>query len=356
MRHAALEILLAEWGGKLDSAGEDDAAKLGADFGKKIVQQLTRRQAETDWRQLVGLTSLSQFMALEFDKPGFLVDGLLRHGGFSLVHAPPKAGKSVLIRNLVRAVARGETFLEMQAEKGGVTLFAFEEEASTVQEEMGRMGMAGEHVHIAVGRADAPASAYLEQVIAELKPALVVLDTMLEAIPTISDLNDYARAKPEISQVRQIARDTRTHICMVHHSRKSGGDHNEAVLGSSAIAAEFDVLIELTRKGEQQRFIRWEGRQDVFKAKTALEYDAETMGVSLGEAPAAQTSDELDRQIMALWADAPKLTLTQNRIRVGVGKGYEPVKAALQRLVEVNALIAITDGPRGAIQYKPFEP
>ena len=355
MRHAALEILLAEWGGRLDSAGEDDAAKLSAEFAKKIVHHLTRRQAETDWRQLVGLTPLSQFMALEFDNPGYLVDGLLRHGGFSLVHAPPKAGKSVLIRNLVRAVARGEDFLDMPTEEGGVVYAAFEEEASTVQEEMGRMGMAGEHVHISVGRADAPASAYLEQVIAELKPSLVVLDTMLEAIPTIEDLNDYARAKPEISQVRQIARDTRTHIAMVHHARKSGGDYHEAVLGSSAIAAEFDVLIELTRKGEQQRFIRWEGRGDIHRGKTELGYDAETGLLALGERAVQQDGEILGEQIMRLWEESP-LPLTQNAIRKRVGKHLNTVRTALKRLVAENRLIEQPGGVRGAIEYRPFEP
>ena len=57
----------------------------------------------------------------------YCVDGLLTQGGFSVVGAKPKQGKSSLSRYLAVAVAKGKPFLGRATTKGDVLLFSLED-------------------------------------------------------------------------------------------------------------------------------------------------------------------------------------------------------------------------------------
>lgn len=62
----------------------------------------------------------------------WLVDSLLSRGGISLMSADPKAGKSTLVRQLIRDVLRGDKFLTRHCKQGSVYYFAIEEQIQVI--------------------------------------------------------------------------------------------------------------------------------------------------------------------------------------------------------------------------------
>jgi RecA-family ATPase len=72
------------------------------------------------------------------------VDGLLPSGGFSLVAAKPKVGKSTFARCLGLSVACGEPFLGRRTQQGAVIYLALEEKRAEVRKHFQAMGATGE--------------------------------------------------------------------------------------------------------------------------------------------------------------------------------------------------------------------
>src|SRR5690242_16625277 len=57
----------------------------------------------------------------------YVIDGLFAMGGFSLLAAKPKAGKSSLSRYAAVCVTKGQPFLDRETEKGEVILISLED-------------------------------------------------------------------------------------------------------------------------------------------------------------------------------------------------------------------------------------
>jgi hypothetical protein len=68
-------------------------------------------------------------------------------------------------------------------------------------------------------------------------------------------------------------------VLLIHHQRKSGGEHGDAVRDSNAIVGACDVLIELERvpdAGPQHRRLVAQGRWPQTPAEVLIEHDPKT--------------------------------------------------------------------------------
>ena len=303
------------------------------------------------WRDSFKLEPLNEFMQREIEKPTFLVDGLLRRGGFSCFHASPKTGKSELMRNLVKSVSYGMDFLNRKTETANTLYLAFEEADIDVQESFQRLNMlttGSGDVHIHIGRAGCNVLDILPEIIADLGIELVICDTMLKMFPNLDDLNNYAVVGSEIEKLRDIARVTMSHILVIHHSRKTAGDNHSQLLGSTAIAAEFDVISHLTRTG-QTRFIEWQGRNNAFLDKTELKYDSDTGAISLGKTSFEDSRDDVIDSICECLKDGD--WQTQKAIRNSVSYGLDRIKKALEYGTK-EGIFDMKIGERNSLNYR----
>lgn len=174
----------------------------------------------------------------------WIVDGLLTRGGFSILAGEPKSGKSTIVRQLTKCVAKGHEFLRRDVKKGKILYLALEEQPELLKEQFDKVGIDEScdiEVHVGSihgeGRYD-----YLKQHCMDVRPDLVVIDTMALFIQ-VENLNDYATVNSPLMQLRDIARESGAHILNVHHTNKSEMVNVRSIMGSGAIHGAVDCAI-----------------------------------------------------------------------------------------------------------------
>lgn len=95
---------------------QTDDRKFSADvdrakYGMRVQQEARRALVSEHVAESPEIMELGKFMDMDVPPPKILVDGLIALEGNTLLVAQPKAGKTTLVHNLVRAVADSEKFL-----------------------------------------------------------------------------------------------------------------------------------------------------------------------------------------------------------------------------------------------------
>jgi hypothetical protein len=226
-------------------------------------------------------TSLEDLLNEPDEEIAWIVEGLLPSGGFSLMVAKPKVGKSTLARQLALAVIRGEPFLGRQTIKGAVLYIALEEKRGEVRKHFRLMGAVGtKELGVYVGSTPEGAYEWLKKEIELKKPLLVIVDTLFR-FTHVADLNDYAKVNAALDPLLTLARTYSAHLMALHHARKSAGDGADTTLGSTAIFGTVDTLINLKRT-DARRTIDTIQRYGVDMETTVLNFDMETKMAFLG--------------------------------------------------------------------------
>jgi hypothetical protein len=221
----------------------------------------------------------------------WITEGLLTVGGVSLMSSDPKAGKSTLVRQLMRDVLRGGQFLGRHCKQGVVHYYAIEEQLEVVNASFKRLGLTNKEplfVHVGDPLAETKMEDFRELLL-EHRPVLAVIDTLFDFLDVESE-NNYKEVKRELRRIRNVARETGTHILLVHHNSKGNKDDrrrgNRGILGSQAIAGGVDTIMVLEVEGTTRlmsstgrEIRRWSNRELVFN-QTDCTY---TLGAEVDE-------------------------------------------------------------------------
>ena len=224
--------------------------------------------------EALKFTPLSEMEQRPQAQVDWLVDGLLPLDGLSLWIAPPKVGKSTLIRCLAAAVAGNlRSWLGRATVSGEVLHLPLEERQSTYQSHYTAIGAAAERIHVLDQQPPEPAyrPGLLEQAIVTIKPALVIVDPLIRWL-AIKESNDYSETTAAFEPYLRMAREHRTHFAFIHHSRKSGGEHGSEAMGSTGLTASVDTTISIKRTGGQRYYYAM-GRDGVDVPETVLHRD-----------------------------------------------------------------------------------
>lgn len=238
------------------------------------------RDNSTFRESMFTFQSISDLVS-EAGEVSWLCDELLTKGGFSLMAGPPKAGKSTLVRQLIKSVAQGCPFLGREVTQGSVLYLTFEEQPAILKQQFESVGIKPDDpimIHTGVVFGDSALDDIRDAII-EHKPELVVLDTLFD-ISQLESINDYKEVKTALAKIRMVARDTDTHIMGVHHTNKSGIG-NGSIMGSTAIHGAVDTLIRFFCV-DNKRFLYSNGKYGRHFDDEQIIYDSKTETYSLG--------------------------------------------------------------------------
>ena len=275
----------------------------------------------------------------------WVVDGLLRRGGLSFLYAAPKVGKSSTARTLTRAVVLGLPWLGRAVQQGGVVYLALEEMPVDVQEHFNQMALpATAPVEIVFEREPEHALRKLEQLITQLEPALVVVDTLIQLV-SIKDINDYAHTARALQPLLALTRRSNAHVLCLHHARKGGGSYGEEGLGSQALSGGVDTILSLKR-GEHYRSISSTQRRGRPLEDSVLRLNEDTGLVELAGTKAEVDAQAKEEEMLAFLKEQEE-PVTMATIQAEVKCQRKPLNDALRALVEQGKIGRLGSGKKG---------
>jgi AAA domain len=340
--HANTQARLAALNGNIPV----DDAKRADWFGRLVDILPTVETTPESPGPTMTLTRLGDLLHEPEEAVDWLADGLLPSGGFSLLAAKPKVGKSTLARCLALAVARGEPFLGRTTSQGPVIYLALEEKRGEVRKHFQAMGASGEEeIYIYAATAPADALEKIRLVVEEKRPALLIIDPLFR-MTRVKDSNDYAQVTAALEPLMGMARETGCHVLVVHHLGKGEHSGADAILGSTAIRAAVDTSVILKRS-ERYRTICSEQRYGEDFEETTLRYDPATRIVSPGGTKEREEMGRMQEAIIE-WLQGQDEPQAEADIKANVKGNNRHKQTALRNLLNGGHLERVGKGTRGA--------
>lgn len=291
------------------------------------------------------LIRLSDLLKEPDELVSWLVDRTLPAGGFSVIAAKPKVGKSTIARNLAFSISKGEPFLGKPVSKGSVIYYALKEKKSEVKKHFHDMGANGtEDIFIYTGGTPVDAIQQIKKVVIETKPVLIIIDPLFR-LTKIKDGNDYAQVTMALEPLLRLARDTGTHILCVHHSGKGDRQGGDSVLGSTAIFGSVDSLLIMKRL-ENYRTISSIQRYGDDLPETTLHFDKDSRTVEIGKLKQEEDIDGLKKAILEFLSSQSEPVVRP--VIMEAVEGRQSIKyKALLKLVEEGQVSREGKGGKG---------
>lgn len=313
----------------------------------KATPILTRAEASSGSKSSgLVLTSLKDLFREPEEQVDYLVENLLPAGGFSLLAAKPKAGKSTLARNLALTVAQGKSFLGRDTQKSAVIYLALEEKRSEVKKHFKDMGATGdEEIYIFAAAAPVDALEQVRAVTEEKKPGLIIIDPLFR-FTRVKDGNDYVQVTGALEPLLTLARETNAHVLCVHHTGKGERDSGDSILGSTAIFAAVDTALVMKRS-DRYRTIQSIQRYGEDLPESVLRFDTETRTITLGESKEQEESNRIAEAIVE-FLETKKTASEEPEILTEVEGRNAVKKRALRLLVEEKKVLREGAGKRGS--------
>jgi hypothetical protein len=189
----------------------------------------------------------------------YVISGLLVQGGFSVIGAKQKQGKSSLARYEALCVAKGQPFLGRETTRGEVILISLEDPRHQVDNHLSALGydqQTDEKIHIVDSLSpnmDVTIQA-LEKTLAGMPNVrLIIVDTLMKLL-RIDDVNSYMDVLKGVEKLRNLARRfPHLHIQGICHCKKiQTTDPFDSLLGSTSLRGEVDAGIALFQDSGQR--------------------------------------------------------------------------------------------------------
>ena len=250
---------------------------------------------------------------------------------------------------MTMAVANGTPFLGKDVQQGSVLLMAIEEHERNVRMAYRKLGMTEDTpLRIHFGRVSPNAATELSNIVTELRPALVVIDTIGRIRSGPLEVNDYVSTGGWLEPMLYLAHETDACLCLLYHDNKAGRDAVGydaifSVLGSVGVSAVIDQLIALRRKKDGSRTFSTIGRY-VDIPETVMGFDAETETLTALGTAEEVTVGHLKVDILATLKAGD---LNRDELLKQVSGKHQVLLKALQQLCDDGKVDKTGSGKRG---------
>lgn len=271
----------------------------------------------------------------------WIVESLIARGCLSIVHAPPKEGKSTMLWSIAAHVTRGDTSWGGFAlsKKPVPTMYVSEEPTGIIKGKIIEHGVErGAPLWILPSQSAFDLTnlddvvAALDRITKKHKIELVIIDTLAHWSRIYGDSENTAGVMEEaISKFRTLTSGNRA-IVLVHHSKKSleNTDPISALRGSSAIAAACDNIVMLRAPTstsskdadeETARRIVGRGRHTAHNGSWWIEQDvSERTFVSVDRSPAKERKHDRMLRHEDVVLDAMRRLIVRDPSRIAFGR------------------------------------
>jgi hypothetical protein len=227
--------------------------KLKVKYNNQIAEESLAKQLPVSKEQSnQKLLSASELKALP--KPDYLIKGILPATGISACYGASGSGKTFLVTDLGINLSLGFDWYGRKAKKCPVTFVVLEGSGGLSKRLQAWEKHFGETIpeayKVFVDTFSLMNSNDITRLVEEINlqgqgSGLLVIDTLNQASPG-ADENSSKDMGLIIQNAQRLARETRSHVMLVHHT---GKDASKGLRGHSSLIAALDVAIEVKRDG-----------------------------------------------------------------------------------------------------------
>ena len=320
---------------------DNDDLRVGLDLDSEA-------QPPYDW-QWRDLGSFAEIPA-----PVHLVNGLLIEGNITLWYAPSKTGKTRMLFGMLKSLAPGgPQFCGMDLPDVPAMLFT-EEPPNVIGERVRDYAMptgihlANEAAALAMKPDDFAETVWREYQANGAGFGLIAVDTIGPFINN-ADWNDYASTTAAMAPIRQLARSLPgTALLLLHHQNKAGGADWNSALGSTALPANADQLVRMTKAKNGQHTITVGGRN---KSGPFPFDEPVTIAISSDGVEFVGTAADLAGDLLADHLTTEPTTIKDLRTAIGdEAPSTDVLRDALKVWIAAGRAVEVTPaaGSRGA--------
>lgn len=178
-------------------------------------------------------------------QPGYIVKG-----GTHLLAAYPKAGKTELMTACIRDWVQA-----------GLSVVIFSEESGRIWTlRLKKLSHSEGLTNLTIVPALGATTADMMKLLDDRAPDVIIIDTLRSMLGVV-DENDSAQMARGVEPWTEYSQRTGSTLIVLHHTRKSGGEHGEGVSGGHGLTASLDITLEMKRDGaDNRRSIEVRGR------------------------------------------------------------------------------------------------
>ncbi|MDD5095675.1 MAG: AAA family ATPase [Dehalococcoidia bacterium] len=280
----------------------------------------------------------------------FLVRDMLVNVGTGVIAGPKKKRKSFMATQLTHSVASGKPFLGHAVKQGSVVHFALEDGERRTQARIQRQStMPGLPITWFYQWPAFNTSLGFEQLrlmLAELKPALVVVDTFAKCLNGKPDQNSAGDMADFGNRIHDLALEMNTMILFIaHHGKMSTRDPGFDIRGSSAIPSSTDVNIGLYRNSDDTFDLIGEGRDiEDFDLRVKFDTEAKWVWEYVGEAKDARREEAEKAIIRAIEFLGGNVEASAIADEIGITR--PSVQPQLKRMREEGTIACVIEGTK----------
>ena len=287
--------------------------------------------------------TLDERLQEESSEPAWLWENYLAPASMTLIAGAPKVGKSTLLFALFSSFREGGVLLNARTRPCKV-MFLTEERPGTLWDKRAQWGTMG-HVSVVMRHEvmDQEWPALIERAAIEaqfLGCQVLVVDTLSEWAK-IEDENDASLVNEALRCIQESCIPRNLGVFLVHHMRKSQGEHGSGIRGSSAFAASVEVILEYYRESGSRR------RLEVI-SRFSGEFEPQMIGMERGRIFLADnlgnSRESREKAVLDTMSGGPK---TPKEIADELGLSSESVRIWLGQLVRSGRVVTTGQGRRG---------
>jgi hypothetical protein len=320
-----------------------------------------RKLAATARPKVPDRFTASELMKLVLPPVRWAVPGLVAEG-LAILAGVPKAGKSWLALHIALGVAAGDGVLGgAPVEAGPVLYLALEDTQRRLQKRLTRLNadatrLTSLHFRLRGTPFDTKGLVALQAEVRDLRPRLVVIDTLAKVRPALSrreESNAYQSDYGFVAGIKRLADDYDAPIICVHHTSKAPrADPVAEVSGTLGLSGAADSIIVMKRDRHKKEATLFITGRDVDEQELAITADIKG-GIwrKLGDATEHRLSRER-QDILTLLTGRPGLR--PKEIATALGRSNDSVRYLLGQMSDDGQVRA--DGLHRYFVAKPSQP
>lgn len=272
---------------------------MSSDYDANFKSMVEEKNYKDSFLEKLEIIDGPTILTTHYEEPRYLWNEILPDAGLCVFAASKAAGKTLLLLQLVDAISKGKPFLGVSSTPAKVLFLELELSQRRTAQRLAKMGIVPVK-NLSFAFRLAPGAIGLQILAAfieEKKPRLVIVDVLQMLWPMDADSNSYQDTYSVLAPLRQMANRLHCMLILVTHFRKAVTvDYLDAVIGSTGIVSNADVIMTMNRPRGKSEAVLFIDGNDIERREITLHFNTNPLGFQKSDADPTELSQGMERR------------------------------------------------------------